>query len=312
MTAGLIAVPSAASAAGTTTSLSAAQMSAALKAVAATSTAATAKGWKATISLTGALSAAGLYVVDPAAGVVFDRTVIAGQLTADYAVAGKGLYGYLADPSSRSAVKMMGRPSVRYVFAANKALKLDTYVQDSGVSPATVLTEDVDHAGTRTVHDDASVDYQYRDGDGATVKMHVSEAGLLTTAQASGDGLGVTLAYAYAPQRVTVPPASATIGSAALAQGVAYLDMPALVKKVARQGAADARRAAHGHKVKVTSLRKVVRRDVAALNASIQVPMVKTRNVAKGVRVSATNPWTRKTISYTLKASGTKVVLTKS
>ncbi|XVV10057.1 hypothetical protein ACQP2X_35155 [Actinoplanes sp. CA-131856] len=308
----VLAGPGAAYAADTTTSLSPAEMSAALKAVAATSTAATSQGWKATMGLSGQLSASGLFVVDPSAGVVFDRTIIGRQMTADYAVAGKGLYEYLADPSARSAVKMMGRPAVKFVFTANKALKLESYVKDAGIAPSTVLTEDTARAGTRTAHDDGTVDYKFRDEGGAAVTMHVDAAGVLASARATDDGVNVALTYTYGPQRVTVPAAPATIGAAALTQGMAYLDMAATVKLVAQRGAADTRKAARGHKVKVATLRQVVRRDVTAANAALTVTMVKTRNVTKGVRVYATNPWTRKTVAYTVKASGTKVVVTKN
>ncbi|XVU22927.1 hypothetical protein ACQPZJ_37495 [Actinoplanes sp. CA-054009] len=312
MTAGIAVAPAAAYAADATTNLTAAQMSAAMKAVATTSTAATARGWKATMAASGALSASGLYVVDPAAGVVFDRTAVGRQFTVDYAVAGKGLYEYLADPDSRAAVKMMRKPAVKYVFTANKGLKLETYVKDSGVSPATVLTEDVDYAGTKTVHDDDSADYRFRAEDGTNVTVRVTSAGVLASAKASGDGVNVTLTYAYGPQRVTVPAASVTIGSAALEQGMEYLNMPATLKQVAGLAAADVRRAAHGRKVKVATLRKVVRRDVASFNSATPVKMLKTKNVSGGVRLYATNPWTRKTTAYTLKAKGTKVVMTRT
>ncbi|MFF5077579.1 hypothetical protein ACFY36_11045 [Actinoplanes sp. NPDC000266] len=308
----VLAGPGAAYAADTATSLSAAEMSAALKTVATASTAATSKGWRATMGLSGSLSATGLFVVDPAAGVVFDRTIIGRQMTADYAVAGKGLYEYLADPSARSALKMMRLPAVKFVFTANKALKLDAYVKDAAIAPSTVLTEDTARAGTKTAHDDGTVDYKFRDESGAAVTMHVDAAGVLASARANDDGVNVALTYTYGPQRVTIPAAPATVSAAALTQGMAYLTMPATVAGVAKQATDDARRASRGHKVKVATLRQVVRRDVTAANAELTVTMVKTKNVTKGVRVYATNPWTRKTVAYTIKASGTKVVLTKN
>ncbi|SNY55084.1 hypothetical protein [Paractinoplanes atraurantiacus] len=311
LTAGLVVAPGAAYAADTATQLSAAQMAAALKSVATTSTAAAAPGWRATTGLSGQLSGSGLFVADPAGGVGFERFISGGLMAAEYAVAGKGRYEYLGDPTARSAVKMMGRPAVKFVFTADKALNFDAYVKDAATSPATVLTDDTDHAGTKTVHDDAPADYRFK-ADSTTVTIHVNPAGVLTSARATDDGVAVTLAYAYGPQHVTVPAATATIGAAALDQGITYLDMPTIVKQVARQGAADARKAAHGHKVKVASLRKVVRRDVAAANKSLRLTMVKTKNTTNGVRVYATNPWTHKTTAYTLKASGTKVVTTKN
>jgi hypothetical protein len=109
---------------------------------------------------------------------------------------------------------------------------------------------------------------------------------------------------------VTLPSASATIGSAALTQGLVYLDMAASVQQVAGQAATDALLAAHGHNISVSSLRKVGHRDVKAFNAGTGVKMIKVKTVG-GVRVYATNPWTHRTVSYTLEPSGRKVTIAK-
>jgi hypothetical protein len=308
---GFMAGPTAAYAADTTTPLSAAQMSTALKAAATTSSAAGKGGWQATMTLTGVLSASGSYIVDPPHGVAFEQFRVGKDTIAEYAVDGKGTYQNLFDPRSRSAVKMIGRPAVRYVFTPDKSLRLDTYVKDNAPSPAVVLTEDVKHAGTKTVHDDGSADYRLRDQDDTAVTLHVSPAGVLTGAHATADGLNAALAYTYGPQHVTLPSATATISSATLSDAVTYLSMPAIVKDVAHQSAHHARRAAHGHTVKVAALRKTVRHDVAASNSADHLKMIKTKDIRAGVRVYATNPWTHKTVSYTVKASGKKVVVTK-
>jgi hypothetical protein len=87
--------------------------------------------------------------------------------------------------------------------------------------------------------------------------------------------------------------------------------MPACVRNVAHQGAAHTRRAAKGGTVNVASLRTIVHRDAAAFNSSAKVNMLKVSNISGGTRVSATNPWTHKTVSYTVKASGSKVVVAR-
>ncbi|OJF12117.1 hypothetical protein [Couchioplanes caeruleus] len=119
----------------------------------------------------------------------------------------------------------------------------------------------------------------------------------------------VTLTYTYAPQTVTLPAAGTVIGEAPLAVGVWYVDMPAYVRQVSHGGAAAARRAARGATVKVTSLRKAVRREVSAFHTKARLKMIKVTDVRRGVRVFATNPWTRKTVSCTVTASGKKVVV---
>src|SRR4051812_36846421 len=187
---GFLAGPSAAYAADTSTPLSAAEMSTALKAVSATSGRAATRGWKAAVKVTGgSLSGSESFVVDPVAGVAFERYGFGGYTMTQYVVAGRGTYAGLADPMSRAAVKMMRRPSVRYVFTPDKSVKLDAEVAVGGVSPATLLTDDVDHAGTRTLRDDGSADFRLT-ADGATLTVHVSAAGKPGARGGDGDGGG--------------------------------------------------------------------------------------------------------------------------
>lgn len=305
---GLCAVPGAAYAADTTTSLTQDQMTAELKKIAAVSTAAGKEGWRAALTGTGELALSAAYVVDRSHGRALEQTRYAGQVEAGYAVAGRGVYRSFNDTTSRSAVKMMGRPAVRYVFSARPSLKLDPYLEDTGApTPAAVLTEDV-QAGTRTAHDDGSADYAFSQ-DGVRLTLRVTASGVLSGAQVSQKEFTVKLTYAYGPQQVTLPSSSVTISSSAMNRGLAYVDMSRSVSEVANQGAADARRAARGHVVKVSSLRKIVRKDATEFNTAVEVKMVKVADVRGGARVYATNPWTHKTVSYTIKASGRKVTV---
>jgi hypothetical protein len=311
ITAGVLAAPGAAYAADTTTKLSAAAMAAELKAVSSTSMSAAKNGWKATISLTAPdLSATGRYVVDPAAGIASDQFRVGRDVAENYAVAGKGVYTYTNDPMTQAAVKMMGRPSVRYVFT-RQAVKLDTYVKDNMPSPPVVLTEDVNHAGTKTAHDDGSTDYAFTDANGVTATVHVGPAGVMTSVRATEPDFKMTVAYTYGAQHLKAPAAAVTVDAKTLATAMAYLDMPASVKDVANQAAAHTRRAAKGKTVKVAALRTTVRRDATAFNSGIEIKMMKVSTISGGARVSATNPWTHKTVSYTVKASGTKVLVAK-
>jgi hypothetical protein len=309
----ILAGPGVAYADDTSTPLTAAEMSAALQAVSAASSQAAAQGWKGTVKLTGDEGTGNeFFAVDPVAGVALDRFAVDGRTFTEYVVAGKGTYADIADPTYLAALKMMHRPSVRYVFTADKSVTLDEDAGFDGMSPATLLADPVDRPGTKTVHDDGATDYRL-DQDGTTMTVHVSAAGVLTSAD-GGDGgntFHVTFTYAYGPQHVTLPAASVTIGSAALAQGVAYLDMATSVKQVAGEAATDTLRAAHGHKISVSSLRKVAHRDATAFDDDLGVKMVKAKNVRGGVRVYATNPWTHRTVAYTLQPSGKKVTIGK-
>lgn len=311
LAAGLLSAPSAAYAAEAAESLSAAEMAAALKEVTAASAKAAAGGWKATVNVTEEkLTVSELFVADPAAGVAFERVTFDGRKLEQYLAAGRGIYTSLMDPMSRAAVKMMRRSSVRYVFTPDRSVKLDDDFGGGGVSPSTLLTGDADRPGTRTWHDDGSADYTVSQDD-ATMTVHVTAGGVVASAHATGEGLKATLTYAYGPQQVKLPSSAATIGSAALNQGIAYLDMAATVKQVAGQAATDALRAARGRTVSVSSLRKAAQRDAKAANAAFDVSVVRTRAIGGGVRVYATNPWTKRTVAYTLKATGRKVVIAK-
>jgi hypothetical protein len=306
---GILVAPGAASAADTTTHLSATQMVAALKPVATASAAAAEGGWKSVLRLAGDSSpVSGTYVVDPSRGIAYEQFRYGEDNETAYAVAGKGLYRTLPDAASRAAVKMMGRPAVKYVFSPDGSLTLDEYLKDGAPTPDSVLGEDLDNAGTRTVHDDGSADY-VQVVDDTTVTLRVSPAGTLSGAHAKTGDYTVTLTYTYGPQTVAAPAAETVIDEAALNVGVWYVHLPVEIKQVSHLSAAKARRAAHGATVKVASLRKIVRQEVSTFNTKAQLKMIKVKNIDRGVRVYATNPWTHKTFSYTIKASGKKVVV---
>jgi hypothetical protein len=312
ITAAVLVAPGTAFAADTTTKLSAAGMAAELKAVSVTTAAAAKNGWRATMRFTAPdLPASAQFVVDPSGGVASSRDTFAGETTVSYVVAGKGVYASIEDLTSRAAVKMMGRPSVRYSFTS-QAVKLDAYVRQSMPVPAMLLIKDVNHAGTKTSHEDGSRDYAFKDRDTVPVMFRVGPAGVLSSVRLGSGAVTMTVAYTYGPQQVVLPAASVTVDSKTLARAVAYLSMPASVKNLANQAAAHTRSAAKGKPVQITSLRRIVRRDAAACNRAFGLTMLKVGDITGGARVSATNPWTHLTVSYTVKASGSKVLVTKS
>jgi hypothetical protein len=304
--AGLLAGPCAAYAADTSTPLSPSEMSAALKTVGSASTHAAAKGSKISVTLAGggALSGSELFVTDPVHRVMFERLTFAGHPITQYVAAGRGTYTAVTDPSSRAALKMMRRPSVRYVFTPDRSTTLDS----DDMSAAALLTDDVDLAGTRTLHDDGSADYRLTE-NGSKLTLHTDPAGLLTSADTTGDGVQMTLTYAYGPQHLTLPARAATISAATMEHGLAYLDMAAAVRQLAGDTATGALQAAHGHNISAASLRKVARQAADATNAAAGITMLKTANATGGVRVYATNPWTHRTISYTISTAGRKVTI---
>ena len=305
VTAGLLGVPGAAFATDTATTLPAAEMAAALKGLATTSTAALKDGWKATETISGLVAGSGLFVVDPAGGIAYDKFQVGSAVEIQYVVDRKGTYTNLTDPASRAAVKVMNRPSVRFAYRPSATTNMQRYVAENGPDPATVLTEDTKHAGTKTVHDDGSAGYAYKDGDGTAFTVNVTADGVLSTVNVAEDGLQVAVTFSYGAQHQALPAASATVSAAELKKAVAYRNMAEDVKAAATKGAAAARKAAHGRTVKMAVLRKAVRHAAVKTNATI----IKVTDIAGGAQVYATNPWTHKTVAYTVKAGGKRVVV---
>jgi hypothetical protein len=312
----VLAGPGAAYAADTSTQLTAAEMVAELKTVGNTSATAAADGWKANLKLSaGSFSGTEYFVADPIHGVAFFRYSMGGDGASHYIVAGKGTYDQISDPESRAALQMMHRTSVKYAYSPNRGISLDDQSSIGGISPKGFLTDDVDYPGTKTVHDDGTTDYQLNE-DGDTLTVHVSAAGVLTSAayvspDNHGEDYTVDFGYAYGPQHITLPSPGVTIGSGALGAGVAYLHMPTTVKQVAGMAATDTLEDSDGHQVAATLLRKDTRDDVTEANDGFGFKMLKTKSVSGGIRVYATNPWTHRTTAYTLTASGKKVTIAK-
>jgi hypothetical protein len=312
MVAGLLVSPSAAYAADTVTNLTKAQMTAALKVVATASTAAGKGGWRAAMTVSGgSASGTGTFVVDPVGGAALEQFRVGGVNLTEYFVEHKGTYDQLTDSTALAAVKMIGRPSVRWAFSADKSLVLAKSVDEEFPSPTTVLSDDTAHPGTKTVHDDGSADYAFT-ADGAAIVLHADPAGVLAGANANAATQKVTLTYTYGAQKVTPPAAAVTVDSATLKKAEVYLAMADLVHGAALEGADHARSAAKGKTVKVASVRKYVRKYTKLVNQSAGVTVVKVKDIAGGSRVYATNPWTHKSVAYTVKASGKKVVVKKA
>ncbi|MFC4070973.1 hypothetical protein [Actinoplanes subglobosus] len=316
--ASLLVAPSAAFAADTTTDLTTAGMKAAVAAVEVATETAAAQGWTSDLDLSvdlGGTTASGWQTTttDTEHGLLSAAFAVDGQGESKVFLAeGSGTYASAGDDSrTRAALKMMGRSSVGFVFTADAELTLE----HDGPTPLQLVASSIS-AGTKTVHDDGSTDLVFTDSTMGTVTLHADASSVLrsaTTALKEEDmSLSTSVDYGYGPQTVTLPAAGETIDSATMTKGIAYLDMAGLVRNAAVSGAADTRRAFKGAKVKVATLRKLVRNDAAEtnyLNGGIEV--VKVKNVTSGVRVWATNPWTKKTVAYTVKASGKKVLVKK-
>ena len=83
--------------------------------------------------------------------------------------------------------------------------------------------------------------------------------------------------------------------------------------RYAADGAAKAvRDSARGKAISVAMLRKVASVSVANLNRRSGGPVAKITDVRGGVKIAATNPYTKKTFAYTLTASGKKAIVARA
>ncbi|GAA0808927.1 hypothetical protein [Spirilliplanes yamanashiensis] len=309
LTAGVLVAPGAAYAADVVTSLTAGEMENALAGVGTTTGAASADGWRSDMSITrGSMAMSAHYAVDAATRLGLSRLEFDGDLFTRVFAGGRGTYDYITDSRTRAVVTMMKRPGVRYMFGADTSVDVSDGDDFFGPSPLTVLTEDAAHAGTRTVHDDGSADFAFT-ADGSAVQLAVDAAGVLTRVDVTDPEVAAVLTFGYGPQVIALPTAAQTISVDSLARGAHYYAMAGIISATAREGAARARRAAKGGNVDVESLRKAVKREVSGSNRDAGFALVKIKNVRGGVKVGATNPWTGRTVAYTVKASGRKVVV---
>jgi hypothetical protein len=314
LTAGLlVGGAGAAFAAGTTTSLSATQMVTALNAAAATTESAAAPGWRAAMIMHGGgMTGSELFVMDPAGGIALDQVDNFGKGYTDFVADHQGIYELVGSATERGAVRMMKRPDVRYSFTANKTLDLATYAAENSPSPITALTDDTNHAGTQTVNDDGSTDYRFTDKEKDAVALSVNSSGILTAATVTTTDISATVTFGYGAQHPGRPAPAATMTATELARGVEYLRMNTTVKEAANQAAEDTRQVSNNHVVKVATLRKQAKGTATYFNEGAGLSLVKVAKISGGAKLYATNPWTHKTIAYTVKASGRKVIVHKA
>ena len=328
--AAILGVPAPALAAATSVSLTKAQINAALTEVAASSAKASSAGWRGVEIRT---DADGYHpgktitsiddVTGDAVGRIVERFKSPKWSSLTYAKTGKGTYEQVYDKRAKAVLKMMHRPGVTHILRSDKTLTVDKYLENTFSAPGHVNAAFLSD-GARTIHTDGSVDYtvtytdppqMFTPAGGARTVLHINADGVLTSVDITGPDIRTHLTYTYGRQTVTLPATSKTISLEQLQLGSEYLDMSSIdryIKHVATEGATATRKAADGARIDVADLRTIMRRTATADNADTRMNIVKVRNVAGGMRVYATNPWTKATRAYTVKASGTKVTVTRN
>ncbi|GAA2891741.1 hypothetical protein Acy02nite_14780 [Actinoplanes cyaneus] len=317
LAAGILTAPGAALAEDTTTPLTAAEMSAALKGVAGTTAPAELSGFGGDLRLS--ITANGTtqkgtakFAADPAHGLgYFTATGLIGAVGA-FAQAGKGQWIYFNGKTERAAVAMAGRPAARYAFQADTKLTLGAWTRDNLPVPSELVAEDTLHAGTKTVHDDGTVDYSYTDDELLTITFTAGSGGVLTAAKAGMPQIDEAFTWNYGPQTVTLPTTAKSIGMPTLMKALAYLDMAGKVKRAATGSAKVVETKSKKKTVKVANLRKWTRAEVSTANRNLGVNVLVVADIKGGVRISAINPFTKATAAYTVTASGKHAVARKA
>ena len=305
LSAALLGVPGGGAPAADLATLSKGQMAQALTTALAAARTAGKGGWTATFTTAlGPVVTTQEVTYDAANRRAHQQMVTAGRRYERYAVSRRGTYTTLADVTSRAAVTMMGRPGVKYAFGPDPALDAQEFsVSSLGGPPAVVDLSDVSFDGTRAQHRDGSVDYRYLD-DSADVTVHVSAAGAMRGYERVSANYFRSVAYTFGSQTVSLPPASAVVTNETLATGLAALDLATQVRTAADLTAAVSRAT---RALTVTALRRVAAAQAAAANRRTDTRLVRVTNVAGGARLSATNPWTKATVGYTVTTDGSTI-----
>ena len=313
--AGLFVAPGVAHAADVTTDLTRAEMQIAMQAVASATATAADAGWEQT--QTG-------YTATPSGSrwpYSYTRTYDAEHHRLRYVMdaepdpeeevviaEGLGIYRAVNGAADRAALSMIGRPEIRFQFLADKTASVD------GQGPqSTALVPFGSMPAARVVHDDGSTDYRIVRNPSSTT-LHVNAAGVLTgfdTVRIDGENRYMSATqYSYATPTVDLPAAAVTIDDRVLYLGCMYRDMAQRVSDAVGNGV---RKAPQGSKMTVAALRRSIRQEAAVVNKFIAVKdLVRVNDVAAGIRVYATNPWTKKTTATTVTVSGKKVVIKKT
>jgi hypothetical protein len=247
-------------------------------------------------------------------------------------VTGYGVYTYLPPVEAEPVVKYMGRSGASWLV--HKEATTDANPADGrpSVHVAQVLDEIISPDDDATVYHDATVT---TDGETRVIEMPftISEGGEPLTGsvtikdvngvmtQSQFDLSDMRLAdttYVYGDQQVDLPAAKAVVGRAAFNDAYALQQNAGRVKKLADATAkslAKTVKSKKSTKVKVTALRRAAFNRAAAANADTwnsDVALYSVKNVTGGVRITERNPYTKKTVSYTLKLTGKKVTVRKS
>lgn len=312
---------------GTTVDISIDQLTQALTAAKAPTTAAARAGWV----TRGATTLAHQPTVDTTAIYAVDRgltdTLNVGPLVEAehsgtyFTVAGLNA----AEPGVHihRALKAIRKPHATWVFSPDRSLDLHNYQSGSLIAlqaPDTFLdvftdTSQFTLTGTPTetiAGDGSTTTYTFAGthvtGGSQTDTVTINAQDVLTrvtSTTAAGSG---TSDYTYGTQHVDLPAKKKTVTIKQVNQGYVLSTLPKQVRTGARVVASEANDRAQGHPVKVAAIRSYARRMARSVDRSIGLKVLTTTAIAGGVRIIGTNHFTHARATYTVRLSGKRAV----
>jgi hypothetical protein len=230
----------------------------------------------------------------------------------------------------KRALTLIGHPDKTWVYQPDPTIDLGD--PDSGIAgagPDTVLQSLVDPdqtkivgTPTQAVAADGSVTYGFAvkstytgedEGEPTTESGYdtvtIDAGNVLTGLTEDFSDYQVTETYAVGKEHIALPAADEVVRGSLVREGVNVLTMPADARRIVEQVQSEVYFTHHRRAGTVRLIRSSAASEVAMTNYGDHPKIFATRNIAGGVRVTATNPLTHQKLAYTVTAHGKQAAI---
>lgn len=336
-TPGASTAPSATAPSATTTQLTPQQLTADLTKAAAATKAAGKDGWSESVHTAapdGSASMAWTLVYAVRQGRAY--TAISGELTGKMiAVQHAGIYAGTSSVASilgsaahvKRLLAAVGRPNATWIYTPDPTVDLtDGEFGMADASPAQLLSaliaptyETVTGAPAKTVAAGGmSTTYAFTvaaakpkdpDSVAGTITVTLNAGGVMTAFTATSSDEAESGSFAYGKQNILLPTGAQVVSISRLLDGEALLRMKSDARKIAAQTRTQVTKTKHKKSRTVRLIRTKAATLVANANSADGLHVFSRRNIAGGVRVTATNPYTHDKLIFTVKGAGKKAIV---
>lgn len=220
----------------------------------------------------------------------------------------------------RRALTMIGHPDATWV---HEPAAPDVANQDFGAAfgPSYILevltnSEESKISGTPTVSTAAdgsstySLTVMLTDlGDHGSMTLTVGTDGVLTADSSDFDGEQSSSRYTYGPQAVPLPDPSDAVSAHDLDRALTLLDMRSDARMIAGEVRIYAIKNRHPHLSNAQTIRRYAKSDARMMNGMYGGTVFAEHDIARGARITATNPFTHAKVVFTVRATGKRVVV---